>query len=232
MDKEISIILCTYNEVNIIEKTIKNILEHNPKSEIIIVDDNSNDGTVEVIKNLNLQEVKLINRKSRGLASACLTGLLYSNCETICWIDSNLPDLAEKIPKMCETLNEKNIVIMSRYVKGGSDLRSPQRILTSKLINFLCRLILNGKIKDYTSGIFAIKKSFLIDVAPICYGHGEYFIEFVYKASKLGYEIIEIPYIQPPDSEGISKTAGGLLRFLKLGFQYLIRIVVTRIRPN
>jgi len=232
MNDNISVILCTFNEEKIISETLNKIIKFNSNCEIIVVDDNSSDNTQKIIKDLNLEQVNLISRKSRGLAGACLTGLLYSNNETICWIDSNLPDLAEKIPLMCNKLSDNNIVLMSRYVNGGGDNRSKYRVLTSKLINLLCRILLDQNIKDYTSGIFAIKKRLLIDVSPICYGHGEYFIEFLFKASKLGYKIIEIPYIQPPDIEGISKTSNSILRFIKLGFQYIFRILITRFRPN
>lgn len=232
MNKNLSVILCTYNESKIIEHTINQIFKHNQNAEIIIVDDNSNDGTQDIIKNKNLKDVKLICRKSRGLASACLTGLLYANYENICWIDSNLPDLAKEIPKMLKVLNNDNVVIMSRYVNGGGDLRTRKRIFTSRLINFLCRFILSSSVKDYTSGIFAIKKSILIDVTPICYGHGEYFIEFIYNALKKNYKIIEIPYIQPPDIEGLSKTTVSMFKFIILGYKYLLRIVITKFRSN
>ena len=227
-----TVILCTYNEASIIKQTISSILKHNHNIEIIIVDDNSTDKTVEIIEEINSEKIKLIKRKSRGLGSACLVGLLYANGENICWIDSNLPDLAEKIPVMIDKLNEKNIVVMSRYVEGGGDLRSSQRILTSRIINYLCRFFLNSGIKDYTSGIFAIKKSFLIDNVPISYGHGEYFIELLYKAKRNNYDIVELPYVQPPDIEGLSKTTTSVIRFIKLGFQYIIRIINCRIRPN
>ena len=234
MNKNLSVILCTYNEAKIINKTIDEIFLYNPNSEIIIVDDNSTDQTQKIIKEKNLENVKLITRKSRGLASACLVGLLYANCENICWIDSNLPDLAKKIPLMINNLekNKDNIVIMSRYVDGGADYRSKQRILTSKIINYFCRLFLNSKIKDYTSGIFAIKKEILINVSPISYGHGEYFIEFIYKASKLNYNIVELPYQQPADIEGISKTTGSFFRFFVLGINYFTRIIIAKIRIN
>ena len=67
---------------------------------------------------------------------------------------------------------------------------------------------------------------------PICYGHGEYFIEFIYKASKMNYEILELPYKQPPDIEGISKTTGSILRFFVLGINYIVRIIASRFRIN
>ena len=78
MQPSISIILCTYNESLTIEKTIKKILENFPECEIIIIDDNSNDGTQDIIKKLNYENINLICRKARCLASACLVGLIYS----------------------------------------------------------------------------------------------------------------------------------------------------------
>lgn len=230
MNKNLSVILCTYNEAKIISKTIDEIFLHNPNSEIIIIDDNSTDQTQNIIKEKNLEDVKLISRKSRGLASACLVGLLYAKHENICWIDSNLPDLAKKIPLMIKNIEKDNIVIMSRYVDGGADFRSKKRILTSKIINYFCRFFLNSKIKDYTSGIFAIKKEILINVSPICYGHGEYFIEFLYSAKNKGYKILELPFVQPEDLEGLSKTAGSIFRFMRLGISYFLRILISRLK--
>mgnify|MGYP000748882724 CR=1 FL=1 len=67
---------------------------------------------------------------------------------------------------------------------------------------------------------------------PIAYGHGEFFIEFLYKAYKRGLNILELPYTQPMDIENISKTAPNILRFFGLGFHYLTRIFHTLIRKN
>ena len=223
----VSIILCTYNEAVVIKNTIEEIFKHNTNCEIVIVDDNSNDGTIEIIKNFRDSRITLIERKNRGLASACITGLIFAKSEIVCWIDSNLPDLAEKIPDMVKNIYENNIVIMSRYVDGGGDKRSKQRIFTSRLINFVCRIFLGNDTKDYTSGIFAMKREILKEISPLGYGHGEYFIEFIYKAKKSGFKVIELPYMQPADLEGLSKTASSLFRFWKIGLCYFLRIFVT-----
>ncbi len=230
MTENISVILCTYNEASVIEKTINKINDVLPEGEIIIIDDNSSDGTQNIIKKLSLKNLKLIERKSRGLASACMVGLIFSNNEVVCWIDSNQPNLATEIPKMISNLKDDNIVVMSRYVQGGGDLRSKKRILTSKIINYFCRIILDSSIKDYTSGIFVMKKKILIDVIPFCYGHGEYFIEFLYSAKNKGYKILELPFVQPEDLEGISKTAGSIFRFMRLGISYFLRILISRLK--
>ena len=232
MDKKVSIILSTYNEALVIEETINKIFKSLNNVEIILVDDNSPDGTFEKVKKINNPNVKLFLRNSRGLASAFLLGLINSSSEIVGWIDSNMGSLAERLPEMLNQLEKNDIVILSRYVDGGNDLRSKQRVLSSRLINFFCRLILSNKIKDYTSGVFLMKREVLLSTVPIATGHGEFFIEFIYKAYKANKKIVELPYVHPPDIEGMSKTASSFFRFCYLGFKYFVRIIVSLFRRN
>lgn len=231
MDKKISIILSTYNEVSIIKKTIDKIFSTINNVEVILVDDNSNDGTLEVLKSINNKNFIFYSRKSRGLASAFLLGMINTNGDYIGWTDSNMPQLTHHFNEMIKKLDTYDVVLLSRYIEGGGDERSKLRIFSSKLINFVCRLILDKDIKDYTSSIFLMRKEVLNHGVPIAYGHGEFFIEFLYKIKKNGMKICELPYVQPPDVEG-SKTASSILRFFTLGFGYLIRILITRFRKN
>ena len=129
---------------------------------------------------------------------------------------------------MLKKLDECDIVLLSRYVRGGGDQRSKMRILSSKIINLICRVILGNDIKDYTSSIFLMKRNVLTHGVPIAYGHGEFFIEFLYKI-KNGVKIYELPYVQPPDVDG-SKTASSITRFFSLGLSYLIRIFIIKFR--
>ena len=232
MSIKTSIILCTYNEAPIIEETINEIFKHIKNVEIILIDDNSSDGTFEKVKNINNSNLKIFSRKSRGLASALLLGLINSSGNIVGWIDSNMPSLVKKIPEMINRLNTEDIVVLSRYVSGGSDERSKLRILSSQIINLFCRIILTSKIRDYTSGIFVMRRNVLIEVVPISYGHGEFFIEFLYNAKKKGLNILELPFTQPPDYKGLSKSAPNLIRFFKLGLIYCIRILSTIIRRS
>ena len=231
MDKKISIILSTYNEASIIKTTIDKIFSTINNVEIILVDDNSVDGTIEVLKTINNKNFRFYSRDSRGLASAFLLGLINTNGDYIGWTDSNMPQLTHHFDEMIKKLDTYDIVLLSRYVEGGGDQRSSMRILSSKMINYFCRLVLGSEIKDYTSSIFLMKKEVLKYGVPIAYGHGEFFIEFLYKVKKNGMKICELPYVQPPDQEG-SKTASSIIRFFSLGFSYLIRIMITRFRKN
>ena len=229
-DNSVSIILSTYNEAPVIEDTLKKIFETIKGVEIVLVDDNSTDGTLEKVKNFKEFNIKIFSRKERGLASAFLLGLINTTGEKIGWIDSNMGDLIKFFPAMIKDLDDNDIILLSRDVEHGSDNRSKLRVISSKLINFFCRIVLSDKIKDYTSSIFIMNRSCLKSAVPIGYGHGEFFIEFLYKCLKANLKIKEIPYIQPPDKEGLSKTASGILNFFKLGFNYIIRIIIIKIR--
>jgi len=226
VNKNVSIILSTFNEKLSIEFTISELIKYLPGVEIIVVDDNSPDGTLEILKKINYDNLKIFSRKkTRGLASAFLLGLINTNGNIIGWLDSNMGEVAKKFPEMLQLLKEKDIVILSRYVPGGNDERNKIRVITSYLLNKFTKLILRSKINDLSSGNFLMKREVLNDVVPVAKGHGEFMIEFLYKAEKKGNKIIEIPYIQPIDIEGHSKSFPNIAKFLYLGFFYLLRII-------
>ena len=230
MDKKISIILSTYNEAPVIEQTINEIFKYLKNAEVILVDDNSPDGTLERVKKINNPNLKIYSRKSRGLASAFLLGLINSTGDIVGWLDSNMDSLAEKLPDMISKLDSNDLVLLSRYVEGGKDERKGLRILSSQIVNLICRFMLGKNIRDYTSGIFVMNRSVLNEVVPISYGHGEFFIEFLYKAKQKDIKILEIPFTQPPDKEGMSKTASNISRFIYLSFFYMTRIISSLFR--
>ena len=226
MNKKTTIILSTYNESLAIEYTITELIKHIKNLEIVVVDDNSPDGTFEILKKINYPHLKIFCRKkTRGLASAFLLGLINSEGDTIGWLDSNMGSLASKFPEMISNLNDYDIVLLSRYVQGGGDQRNKVRIIASKMVNFISRFILRSKIKDLTSGIFVMKREVLLDVLPIASGHGEFIVEFLHQAELKKNKILEIPYIHPIDVEGNSKSFPNLYKFLLFGFFYILRLI-------
>lgn len=233
MEKKISIILSTYNESLSIEQTILNLKKEIKNLELVIVDDNSPDGTFNILKKYENENIKVICRKkSKGLASAFLCGMLNTTGDYVGWIDSNMGGLAFHFPEMKNQLNDYDLILLSRYIEGGSDQRNKMRVLSSELINFTCNIFLTNKIKDFTSSIFLMKREVLNSVVPVCYGHGEFFIEFLYQCYRKGIRIKEIPYIQLNDLEGNSKTAPNILKFLYLGYFYFLRILKARFRGD
>ena len=88
MSQKTSIILSTYNEAKIIDKTVKEIFDKIKNVEIVLVDDNSTDGTVEKLKIFSNENLKIYKRKQRGLASAFLLGMINTSGDYIGWINT------------------------------------------------------------------------------------------------------------------------------------------------
>ena len=234
MSSKPSIILCTHNEANHIENVISELEKYIPDLEIVIVDDSSSDGTIEIIERLNQNNKykAIFRKKSRNLASAFVRGLTETTGVNIGWLDTNMAEVASKFPEMGNNLKSDNdLILMSRYVKGGGDNRIFVRAFCSKYFNILCRIIFRIPIKDFTSSIFLMKRKILDEVTFLGYGHGDFFLEFLYNVHQKGFKIKEIPYVQKKDDDNSnSKSSPNLIKFFYLGFLYILRIFVTLIR--
>ena len=127
MNENISIILSTYNEKPSIKFTINSIIKNLNGAEIIVVDDNSPDGTLEIIKAIDYQKLKVFSRKNtKGLATAFLLGLINSTGKHIGWLDSNMGSLAEKFPEMLKKLDSNEEYLgpnPEKYFKKGGSVK-------------------------------------------------------------------------------------------------------------
>ena len=126
-----SMILCSYNEENYIKNTISELEKNIQNLELVIVDDNSTDDTKEIINQLNHDNgIKIIFRKkSKGLASAFLRGILETTGDYIGWLDTNMGEFAPRFKEMSDILSFNNdIVILSRYIADGGDKRNLLRV--------------------------------------------------------------------------------------------------------
>ena len=234
----ISIILATYKEKETIENMINDLLKHCPdgeEMEIIVIDDNSPDGTYDIVKRLNNPHVKPILRtKTRGLASAFNRGIIESQGDYIGWMDADMCMPASMIPRMySKIVNEGyDAAIGSRYAEGGRDDRSFVRTISSRIINKFAKLVLGYGIKDYDSGFVLAKRSVFDSVSIIPTGYGEYFIEFVYNMCQVGLRVCEIGYYfrDRTESEGKSKSFPNMRAFLLTGLSYVYRIIRAKIR--
>jgi len=236
MSLKTSIILCTYNEAKYIESAISELEKNVPNLELIIVDDYSTDGTIEILKKLNVNNKykTIFRKKNRGLASAFVRGFIETTGENVGWLDTNMSELAPRFTEMTKELNAgSDIIILSRYVDGGGDERNLLRVLCSKYFNLFCRFVLTREVKDFTSSIFLMKRKIIDETVFLGYGHGEFFIEFLYKAHKKGFKIKEIPFIQKEDKDlKNSKSAPNLIKYFFLGFIYILRIFSAKIRKD
>ena len=234
MSLKTSIILCTYNEARYIENAISELEKNISNLELVIVDDFSTDGTIEIIKKLN-QDNKykvIFRKKSRSLASAFVRGIVETTGDYVGWVDTNMTELAPRFNEMITELESDNdLIILSRFVEGGGDKRTLIRSLCSKYFNIFAKSILRIPIKDLTNSVFLMKRKIMDEVTFLGYGHGEFFMEFLYNAYKKGFKIKEIPHIQKRDEDlKNSKSAPNLFKFLYYGLMYVLRVFSTIIR--
>lgn len=225
----VSIILPTYNERENIAELI-NALYSNIKGplEVIVVDDDSPDETWKMAGELGKSGVKVIRRRGeRGLATAIARGIKEAQGDIVGWMDADMCMPPSVMPEMLGHFGEYDVVIGSRYVKGGKDARGLFRVFTSRVINTFARILLGG-VRDYDSGFILLKKSVFDEVSFPSNGYGDYFIELMYKCRKKGFRIKEVPYIFTDREKGESKTAGNIMDFFRLGSGYLVRIVRLR----
>lgn len=228
---KISVILPTYNERENIEELILRIINTLDKKysfEIIIVDDNSPDKTWELAQNIKKKNnsVKVIRRlKNKSLPKAIATGIRASHGNVIVWMDCDLSMPPEVIPKLINSLENSDVAIGSRYVKGGRDLRSFNRAVTSFAFNFFTSLILGFGVRDCDSGFVAVKRKVFKKIKLTKEGYGEYFIEFVYNCHKDKFKIKEVPYSFINRVRGKSKTNPNFFYLFYHGLRYLWRVL-------
>ena len=168
---KLSIVIPTYNEKENIQKLIKKIQkefkENKINGEIIIVDDNSPDGTGNLVENLKhiQKNIKVVHRKGKlGLSSAVLDGWKISEGEVLGVMDADLSHPVEKIKELFWEIENKeaDFTIGSRYVRGGKiEGWNFKRKLMSKSATILARIY--TKVKDPMTGFFMIKKDCIKD---------------------------------------------------------------------
>jgi len=213
--KEISVILPTYNESGNIIELIDRILfvtgNKSIKCEVVVVDDNSPDGTAERVRKYfcAIGDVKLIVRnRERGLATAIKRGILEASKDIVVVMDTDFNHNPEKIAMMVKYLEDFDIVIGSRYV-GGGGMKGPRiRYWGSYLFNAFIKLMLGVRTNDNLSGFFASRKSLFSEIPMdiVFQGYGDYFIRLLYFINKNNFSILEIPVVYEERFSGESKT--------------------------
>jgi len=229
----VSVILPSYNESKSITEAIDRISNclSDRLLEIIVIDDNSPDGTSQVVEQHQHPKIRLITRENEtGLASALEMGTRLAAGELITWLDCDLGIPPENIPKLLDHLTEYDIAIGSRYLPTGKDLRPFWRSCLSYLLNWFSRVILGSDVTDYSSGFIAIRKEVLtlVQINPDAI-FGEYFIEFVFHCQKADLRIVEIPYLYHDRPFGVSKSSSSLLTVARLGWVYVIKVIKLRL---
>jgi dolichol-phosphate mannosyltransferase len=211
---KIMVIVPTYNERNNIEPLVNNIFNVLPDTNILVVDDNSPDGTGELADGISRKDprVRVLHRPSKmGLGKAYIAGFKYAlsqSAEYIFEMDADFSHDPAALPAFMEKIKEYDVVIGSRYIKGISVVNWPlRRLILSLLANLYVRLILHLPVKDATAGFKCFRRKVLeaIDLDKINSNGYAFQIEMNYMAKRTGFTIAEIPIIFNDRHVGSSK---------------------------
>ncbi len=196
----ISVVIPTYNEAGNITILLEHILAFDLPLEVIVVDDNSPDGTAELAESLGDPRVRVLRRVGvRGYGSAVLTGFreaLRSQSSLIIGMDSDFSHNPDMIPILVQAAEKADVVIGSRYcLGGGTDNWPMHRQLLSWVANRYVRAILGIPVGDSTSGYRCYRREVIerMDLDSIRSEGYSFLVEVLYRSFLEGVRIKEIP---------------------------------------
>jgi dolichol-phosphate mannosyltransferase len=209
---ELAVVCPTYNErenVPIIVDLLREALD-GISFELIFVDDNSPDGTAAVARAIGEADrrVRCIRRVGRrGLAGACLEGMLATQARYVAVLDADLQHDEGLLPAMLERLRngDADLVVASRHIDDGSDASlSGIRSRISRFGNALAQRLLRVRLSDPMSGFFMLRRTVVEDIAPSLSSQGfKLLLDIVATSRKL--RILELPYVFRERRHGASK---------------------------
>ncbi|HIH44905.1 MAG TPA: polyprenol monophosphomannose synthase [Candidatus Methanoperedenaceae archaeon] len=221
----VSIVMPTYNEAANLPELVKGI--HSRLAgighEVVIVDDDSPDGTGRVAEELNAiyGNVKVIIRKeNRGYGLSYLRGLAESKGDVVVTMDADCSHPVEIIPDLLRDARENDVSVASRWVRGGGTESPAGRVALSSFTSFFFRFFFRVRVKDITSGYRAYRRKAVEDIIrmPIRSEGFEVLTEILVRLSNKGYKIHEIPfrYLDRHSGESKMKTSYLLKRYVRL----------------
>lgn len=219
--QKVLVIIPTYNERTNIENMINSVLELPGELNILIVDDNSPDGTGEYVKELsqNNPRVNLIQREGKlGLGTAYVAGFKYMlarDYDIAMQMDADFSHDPKVIPEFLKAIEENDLVIGSRYIQGVNVINWPmKRLLLSYFANYYTKIITGMPVKDATGGFKCFRREVLesINLENIHSNGYSFQIEMNFKSFKKGFKCKEIPIIFMDRVEGVSKMSKKIVR--------------------
>ena len=212
------IILPTYNESKNIVEIIELIFKQDDSLDILVIDDNSPDGTADIVKNLKNDNIFILERNSKkGLGSAYVEGFSWSienNYQNIVQMDSDLSHDPKEILPMINLLKTNDLVIGSRYKGGLRVINWPvRRLYISYFANLYARIITGVPVKDLTAGFKAWRSDTLKKINfNQCSSQGYCFqIETSFRAFQKGCKLIEHPIVFTDRTVGESKMSKNVM---------------------
>ena len=199
---KILVMMPTYNEIQTLERSVVDLFRHNPAVELLVIDDNSPDGTGALADKLaaSLPAMQVLHRKDKaGLGKAYLAGISWgiaNGFEFLVQMDADGSHRAQDLPKLLEHAGLQDLVIGSRWVPGGAVRNWPwYRMLISRFGNFYAARMLGSNLGDLTAGFRVYGKELLLKLpleSVAAQGYG-FQVEMTKNVLAIGSKVIEVP---------------------------------------
>lgn len=215
------VIIPTYNEIHNIQKLLPDLLEMYSAIHVLVVDDNSPDGTAAYVERIGETDwrVKIIKRaKKMGLGTAYVAGFKYAlsnGYDVAIEMDADYSHDPKELEQFFDNIKDYDLVIGSRYIYGVRVINWPiRRLLLSYFANLYTRIITGMPVKDGTGGFKCFRRKVLeaIDLDAIHSNGYSFQIEMNYKAWKKGFRLIEVPITFTDRIQGTSKMSKKIVR--------------------
>ena len=214
------VIVPTYNESENLPRLVQAVLAVDQAITVLVVDDNSPDGTGQIADALSRQtgRVEVLHRSGKlGLGSAYIAGFKYAlarDYEAIVEMDADFSHRPEDLPRLLAAADDADVVIGSRNIRGGrTENWSLLRHAVSKGGSFYARLVLGLKVKDCTAGFKCFRRRALaaLDLDRVQSNGFGFQVELNYLCHKAGMRLVEVPIVFPDRVAGQSKMSGNII---------------------
>ncbi len=218
------VIVPTYNEIENVSRIVPRILEQDPRIEVLVVDDNSPDGTGKVADEMAATEprIHVLHRAGKqGLGKAYLAGFEWalqhpSQFDYIFEMDADFSHDPSHLPEFLAAVKDADLVLGSRYRQGKVTVVNwpMTRLILSYAANIYARAITGLELGDATGGFKCFRRKVLeaIPLSQVKSNGYAFQIEMSFRAWKRGFKIVEIPIVFHDRTEGESKMSKGIVR--------------------
>ncbi|MRR36597.1 polyprenol monophosphomannose synthase [bacterium] len=212
--EKILVVIPTYNEAQNIPRLLPEILRQSPALDVLVVDDNSPDGTARIVRSIQgtNPRIHILERPGKmGLGTAYVAGFKFAlerDYEFVFEMDADFSHDPNEIPNFLAAAASADLVLGSRYTGGVRILNWPmQRLLLSYFANIYARIMTGLRIDDATGGFKCFRRRVLasIDLDGIRSNGYAFQIEMSFKAWKKGFRISEVPIVFLDRQQGTSK---------------------------
>jgi dolichol-phosphate mannosyltransferase len=219
-DKRMLVIIPTYNEIDNIQRILPAVLDTEKALEVLVVDDNSPDGTGAAVKQMmkKTKRIHLMERAGKsGLGKAYVAGFRYAlenGYDYIFEMDADFSHNPKDLPRFIDEMDDADLVIGSRYVQGVTVVNWPvSRLLLSYSANLYIRFVTRIPVKDATAGFRCYKREVIENInLNLIHSDGYAFqVEMAYKAWRSGFRLKEIPVVFVDRTVGESKMSSGII---------------------